>query len=92
MLSREQITQAVGKAAHRYPVSRVYLFGSYASGTATEQSDVDLYVEFDHSPVSFYQVAGFRGALEELLRVPVDVVKRRPAQTEAPEMVCIYDR
>ncbi len=39
----EEIVQAVREAAGAYPVPRVYLFGSYANGIATEESDVDFY-------------------------------------------------
>lgn len=90
MLTREQIIQAVETAAKEYPVKSVHLFGSYADGTATEMSDVDFYVVFDRSPISFFTVMGFRAALERLLGKDVDVVKRFP-QEEAETMVCVYE-
>lgn len=31
------------------PVKRAYLFGSYATNEATENSDIDLLVELDYS-------------------------------------------
>lgn len=88
MLTRERIIEAVRTAALEYPVKAVHLFGSYADGTATERSDVDLYVEFSQAPVSFFKVMGFRGRLEELLEKDVDVVKHRP---EEGMLVCIYE-
>lgn len=91
MLTREQIIQAVHQAAERYPVKTVYLFGSYADGTATESSDVDFYVQFSESPISFFKVMGFRARLERLLDKDVDLVKRPPEDEDAEGMVCVYE-
>lgn len=90
MLSREQIVGAVREAVQDYPVQAVYLFGSYVDGTATEGSDVDFYVQFSQSPVSFFKVVGFRAALERLLGKDVDIVKHLPEE-EADRMVCVYE-
>lgn len=90
MLSVEQITQAVQEAALSYPIQRVCLFGSYADGTATEESDIDLYVQFQQSPISFFRVMGLRGMLERRLGKDVDIVKS-PPQEDADMMVCIYE-
>ena len=40
-----EIQKIVVPIAHAYGVKRLYLFGSYAKGTANEKSDVDLLVE-----------------------------------------------
>lgn len=37
-----------------YPVSYCYLFGSYAKGNATEESDVDLLVSSEVRGLAFY--------------------------------------
>lgn len=91
MLTREQIVGAVEQAAKEYPIRCVYLYGSYADGTATEQSDVDFYVLFDRKPVSFFKVVGLRGRLETLLGKEVDIVKHRPPDEDAAGMVCVYE-
>jgi predicted nucleotidyltransferase len=44
MVSRRQIDAVVQKLVNAYQPERVILFGSYAYGTATEDSDVDLCV------------------------------------------------
>lgn len=49
ILSNEQIKQIVQKYFADKPVRKAYLFGSYAKGKATEESDVDLIVELDYS-------------------------------------------
>ncbi|MBI9015969.1 MAG: nucleotidyltransferase domain-containing protein [Phycisphaerae bacterium] len=75
MLSIEQIKTVTQKVAPHYPVRRVLLFGSYASGQASDQSDVDMLVEFSISPVSLFELAGFNQELRQALHVAVDTVK-----------------
>ncbi len=75
MLSIEQIKRVTQKVASHYPVSRVLLFGSYADGSATEQSDVDMMVEFSVNPISLFEMAGFNQELRDELNVSVDTVK-----------------
>lgn len=56
------------------PVLRAWLFGSYADGTATEESDIDILVELDHSkPVGLRFVAMWR-ELQQILDKKVDLV------------------
>ena len=75
MLSIEQIKDATEKIAPHYPVSKVLLFGSYASGKADDRSDVDMLVEFSINPISLFELAGFNQELREELDVAVDTVK-----------------
>jgi predicted nucleotidyltransferase len=51
------------------------LFGSYAMGTATETSDVDILVEVSR-PVGF-EFIDLSIELESLLQKPVDLVTRQ---------------
>lgn len=89
MVTKDEIMRAVCRIAPEYPVRAVYLFGSYADGTATRGSDIDLYVEFTQRPVSFFKVMGFRGALQQRLKKEIDLVKHRP--DEGTEMVLLYE-
>ena len=52
MLTVQQIADSVSVASREYPLRKVELFGSYASGKNTPQSDVDLLVEFAQPRVS----------------------------------------
>ena len=56
-----------------FGVRSLYLFGSVARGEATEQSDVDVLVEFASSP-GFDGYMGLKLYLEDLLGQPVDLV------------------
>ena len=40
----EEIIQRVTELAHKYNVTRLDLFGSFAQGTASERSDIDFVV------------------------------------------------
>ena len=55
------------------PVRKVYLFGSYARGEATQQSDVDLLAELDHTTPIGWDFFGWYEELAALLRKPVDL-------------------
>ncbi len=80
MPTLEMIQAAVHQAVAEYPVKRVELFGSYASGTADAESDVDFLVEFSENPTSLVHICGLRETLAELLHLDVDIVKlpRKP--------------
>lgn len=56
-----------------YPVKKVVLFGSRASGTNRDDSDVDLIVEFTE-PVSLFVLSEMRIKLAEVLNLNVDLI------------------
>ena len=76
MLTREKITNILSEKseylADVYGVKKIGLFGSYAKGTYTETSDIDIIVEFE-TPLGF-KFMDFADYLEELLGKPVDVL------------------
>ena len=75
MLTHEQIVQAVEKAATKFQLNKVLYFGSYADGNATEESDLDLLVEFTNDDeISLLDVIKFQQHLEKDLMVHIDVV------------------
>ncbi len=62
--------QEIAKA---YGVKRIGLFGSYARESATQNSDVDLLVEFDPDKKTLRNFFGVKRYLEEGLGKPVDL-------------------
>ena len=56
MLSHIQIENAVKKASTQFPLAKVDYFGSYAENRATEESDLDLLVEFTRPPLSLVTI------------------------------------
>ena len=69
----EEISSVVRPIAFQYGLKRVFLFGSYAKGTATEGSDVDLLIE-KGEPLSLLRLAGLRQSFQEELNLPVDLL------------------
>ena len=59
--------------AERFGVRSLALFGSYARGTATESSDIDILVRFD-GPATSKSYFGVQFYLEELFGRPIDLV------------------
>ncbi len=59
----------------KYPVSQMGVFGSYARGEATENSDIDIAVELS-GPMGLNFVA-MANEIEDLFGVKVDVVPKR---------------
>ena len=51
----------------------VFLFGSYAGGSARSDSDVDLKIEKGRLK-SLLELSAFRLAVEDALQLPVDLV------------------
>ena len=64
----------------KYPVSKLGVFGSYARGEATENSDIDIAVEIN-GPMGLSFVA-MANEIEGLFGVKVDVVPKRSIKTE----------
>ena len=76
ILTREKIIDILSERseylAEVYSVKRIGLFGSYAKGTYTEDSDIDIIVEFE-IPLGF-KFMEFADYLEDILGKSVDVL------------------
>ena len=57
-------------------ISHVYLFGSVARGEADEQSDVDIFYDYDSERFGFLQFMRIREMAPEILGNRVDVMPR----------------
>jgi len=80
--STDDIRRIVSKYAAQYGAQRVYLFGSYARGDATENSDVDLRI--DKGRIRGLELGGLLADLEDGLRTPVDLI---PTTSLTPEFL-----
>ncbi len=69
----EDIKKVIEEIAEKYFIKKVILFGSQADGTATEQSDIDLIIEFSKE-VSLITISGLKLELEEILSKKVDII------------------
>ena len=79
-----QIESDARKVLTQYPVKRAALFGSAARGGMTENSDVDMLVEFlpDTRGLDFF---GLKTDLEEILNRSVDLITWNALHKSKPE-------
>jgi len=69
----EEIRKKILPVLRRYDVVRAAIFGSFARGENKEGSDIYLLVEFNGDK-NLLDLAGLKVALEELLKMKVDVL------------------
>ena len=75
-MSTQAMTQIIADYFKTQPVLKAWLFGSYARGEQTSDSDVDLLVEFDHSsPIGLFAYSRMWRELQERLGLNVDLVE-----------------
>ncbi len=76
----------------RYSLVQIGLFGSYAKDAANEESDIDLYAEFENK--KFKNIAGLWNYLEEQLGKKIDLFyvhkNMRSSLKESIEREVIY--
>lgn len=69
----DEIREKIRETAQKYQIQQIILFGSYAKGTATEESDIDFVVHYgDHC--RGLKCIEFQSKLEAVLGKEVDVV------------------
>lgn len=73
VLTHNQISEAISHIVPRYDVRSVSYFGSYADGTQTQNSDLDLLVEFRNPFISLYDLIRLEMEIEEKLNIPIDI-------------------
>lgn len=79
MITQEQINEIGRRIVRNFKPEKIILFGSYANGTPTEESDLDLLIIKDSDFPSRLQNRKVRKILSDL-RVPVDVIVRTPEE------------
>ena len=89
-----QIKSVVSDCAARYGAERVFLFGSYARGEMTEESDIDL--RLDKGSIRGLQLAGMLCDLEDAFGKHVDLLTTGALddlflQTIAGEEIMLYE-
>ena len=74
MPTEELIRETVNGLKSVYALQSVSIFGSYAEGRATPESDLDLLVEFEQPAVSLIKLNALKCDLQDALGLPVDVI------------------
>lgn len=70
------ISQHRKELENRFNVEKIGLFGSYVRGEESEESDLDILVEFKE-PISLFEFMELEEYLEEILKIKVDVVSKK---------------
>ena len=94
MLTYDQIENAAFDIAKHFPVKKISYFGSYANGTATENSDLDMLVEFNEPIVSLLLIIDMKYRFEETLGVVTDIIHAPIPENSIirpDKVVCVYD-
>jgi predicted nucleotidyltransferase len=79
MITQEQINEITKRIVGHFKPQKIILFGSYANGTPTEESDLDLLIIKDSHTPSRHQNRKVRQMLSDL-RVPVDIIVKTPKE------------
>lgn len=80
------------------PIAKAWLFGSFSRGEESENSDIDILVDFEKgTKIGLFKFAGIYTDLKELLGREVDLVKNGSIKSFAAESVnhdkiLIYER
>ena len=74
IVSIEEIARIAKQLSDEYKIKKVSLFGPYADGTYTDDSDIDLLVEFQNYAILLFGLSGLKIKLEKMLKKPVDVL------------------
>lgn len=80
-LSIDALKYLVRPVAKKYQIDKIYLFGSYARGEATAESDIDVLIETDHkgSLLAYYEILA---SLEKSFGRKVDLVEHDAMQRD----------
>ena len=81
--------------ARKYPIKTLSLFGSYALGTANEDSDVDLLVEFISPNVSLLVLSEIQSDFEEHLNTHIDLIHgpiKDQSLLKIEKVISLYER
>ena len=83
MISIDEIAERLTPIFDESGVTRAVIFGSYAKGTSTDTSDVDIVIETEPHVrgLMFY---GILGRVVDVLGVKVDMIPKRSIKPNSP--------
>jgi predicted nucleotidyltransferase len=74
MLTISEIRRSITDIAVRYPIKKLSIFGSYANGSANDNSDVDMLIEFLSPNVSLFMISDIKEQIESKLNKEIDLI------------------
>ena len=76
-MNKSNIKTTIIGILRMYPVKRAAFFGSYAKNLNTEDSDIDLVVEFNNAKSTFIPFFNLYDDLEEATGMKIDMLEYR---------------
>lgn len=76
MATLQQYTSSIFQIADRYGARKIRVFGSFADGSADDNSDLDLLIDLEQGR-DLLDMIGFKQELEERIGRRVDVVTEK---------------
>ena len=71
----DELYERIAPVAKKYGLKAVYVFGSYARGEATENSDIDLLIDTTGTNIkSLLHLASVYSDLEDALQKEIDLI------------------
>ena len=70
----EKLKSSISEVAPDYGIKKVDLFGSYAAGKESAESDIDLLIEFNQKSVSYLKIINLKNRLEKMIGKSVDLI------------------
>ena len=89
----KELKRKIEPAARKYNIHSVYLFGSYARGTAKEDSDVDILIDRTGSDIkSIFDMGGLYNDLRADVGKEIDIIttqtlEQKSTRARVPELV-----
>ena len=75
-LSKDILISQLKEILPKFPIRKAWLFGSYATGEATPESDIDLLVDYDKDDdFTLFTIGGIISSISKFLGHSVDVVE-----------------
>lgn len=95
---KKALEDAIKEAELKDKIKRAYLFGSYSRGEQTEDSDIDLRIEYDNH-FNLFDLSELSYLMRQKTGKKVDVATQKPSQMDPDfynsirkDEICIYER
>ncbi|MGH7885503.1 MAG: nucleotidyltransferase family protein [Thermodesulfobacteriota bacterium] len=81
---KKTLLQLKPKLEEKYQVKEIGIFGSYVRDEQTNESDIDVLVEFS-TPVSLLKIISLENYISDILRIKVDIIPKNNIREELKE-------
>lgn len=81
-ISITELKEKITPIFNKYPVDKAILFGSYAKGEATSDSDIDMYID-TNGKLRGLDFVGLLETLVDILGIDVDLIDERHIEPDS---------